>query len=335
MRTTRSLMALSSCAALVACGGGGGGSTAELPPTPAPLVLQAPPSQAASLAQSSGDAIDSVKALGSAATDLARRSNDPSSAFLPFGNPWGHSFTRPTGTSPNAHALAVQEVKCADLPPSTGMRCTGSITVDSNVDNNASSLPAGSYIKMSFNNLVGSVGSEAFSLNGSMRMDFLTAVSNPQLLSPNTRLQLSFDKLSGSANGESIGPITAIALFEIDAQGQLSMTFNGSQYFGMQGVSAADSSNFRISSSRVRTAHWADSKSYVDYGFSNWQVSTGKPLLNSSGSLSAGADSVTIRVLSSSSSVVVYDVLLAKGGVSKHYTVTANYSGSNVSYSAN
>ncbi len=97
-------------------------------------------------------------------------------------------------------------------------------------------------------------------------------------------------------------------------------------------VSSGDSGNFSLGNSKVRAAHWSDSKSYVDYQFSNWQNSNGRPVQGSSATLMAGQDKALITVDSSSSSQVSYRVQLSSGSVAKSYQVLASYSGSTVSY---
>lgn len=186
---------------------------------------------------------------------------------------------------------------------------------------------------MRFDKVSGVMEGQAFSLDGSMRLDFLTAVSDVDMPASNFRMQLSFDKLSGTAAGETFGPISAIALLENDAAGETRLTLNGMQYFGLSSVDAADSRNFTIGSSRVRSAHWSDGKGYVDYEFSDWRTQGGKPLAGSTGRLSAGQDKAQVLVESSGSSEISYRVELSSGGQSGSYRVLGSYGASNsISY---
>ncbi|MCV2419154.1 hypothetical protein [Paucibacter sp. DJ2R-2] len=324
---------------LSACGGGGGGDSSvvtPLPvPVPEPVKLIAPPTKAATLAQSGEAAQDSVKATTAAAADLVRRSNDPSSVFLPFGELMGGRQTSPKPSSADSdrRKILAETISCSSLGITTIRNCTGSIVMDTNVSSTATSLPAGSFISFRFDKIAGLIDGQSFTLDGSMRIDFLTAVSNLDNPGNNIKLQLGFDKFVGTGGGESFGPVTAIALLEVDALGQSSLTMNGVQYFELGQVSGSDSSNFSLGRSKLRAAHWSDSKSYVDYQFSNWQNSNGRPVQGSSATLMAGQDKAWITVDSSSIGQVSYRVQLSSGGVAKNYQVLASYSGSTVSYS--
>lgn len=325
---------------LSACGGGGGSDNTQVVPVPTPVPeptkLIAPPTTAGSLAQSGEVAQDSVKAATAAAADLVRRSEDPSSMFLPFGELMGgrQNSPKPSAAEPERRKiLETTTVSCSSLGISIIRNCSGSIVVDTNVSNSATSLPAGSYISMRFDKISGIVDGQSLSIDGSMRIDFLTAVSNLDTPGNNVRLQLSFDKLSASGGGESFGPLTAVALLEVDGQGKPSLTLNGVQYGGLNELSVTDANNYSLGHSRLRSAHWSDSKVYVDTQFSNWQTSNGRPLQGSSATLTAGKDSALITVESSSNSQVSYRVQLSSGGVAKNYQVLASYNGSTVSYS--
>lgn len=325
---------------LSACGGGGGSDNTQVVPVPTPVPeptkLIAPPTTAGTLAQSSEVAQDSVKATTAAAADLVRRSEDPSHLFLPFGELMSgrQNSPKPSAAEPERRKiLETTTVSCSSLGISVIRNCSGSIVVDTNVSNSATSLPAGSYISMRFDKISGIADGQSLSIDGSMRIDFLTAISNLDNPGNNVRLQLSFDKLSASGGGESFGPLTAVALLEVDGQGKPSLTLNGVQYAGLNELSVTDANNYSLGHSKLRSAHWSDSKAYVDTQFSNWQTSNGRPLQGSSATLTAGKDSALITVESSSSSQVSYRVQLSSGGVAKNYQVLASYSGSTLSYS--
>jgi hypothetical protein len=308
--------------ALAACGGGGDGGE------PAGPTLLSPPATAATLAVSTTEAQEAVKAaLGGGQTVVTRAKGLDSSFFL-IGNPLGAgsvhiSLAGRAVAAARERALAVQSIGCAQVFGTTA--CTGSITIDSNINGSSTVVPAGGFVAMSFNGLSGLLGGSAFSMNGSVRIDFLTAFDTAAASPVNTGILITTSNVSGSAGGVSFGPDSSLVLIEIDAAGVAAVTVDGVRITGLDGVTITDAENYRISGTTLRRAYWAGASAYIDASFSNWVVVGGRPQAGSTVTVSAGTSSVAIAVTNSSSTTVVYDVLITVGGAATRYSVTATY----------
>ena len=205
------------------------------------------------------------------------------------------------------------------------MRCEGSVTVDTNAPETSSVWPAGTYVLMTFNALSGRLARSNFSMNGSVRIDFLTAFDTNATSFVNTRLQIATTNVSGSVDGVTFGPESGVALIEFDAGGAGTVTVDGVRISGLAGLTLTDANNFSIVGTVLRSAYWASASTFVDTTFTNWVVVAGRPQTGSAGSISAGAASVAIGVSSSSASTVVYGVLVDAAGAATRYVVTATY----------
>jgi hypothetical protein len=306
---------------LAACGGGGGGGEEAAGP-----VLVAPPTAAATLAQTDNEAMAAVQALNSSNSVLVSKSAalQGGSLFAPVGASGSPLNVRNTlAGAAREQALSRETVSCANLGLTS---CSGSVTFDTNVvADNATVVPAGSYFAATFNNLSGAADGDAVSMNGLFRMDFLTALNIDALDFANARFQVTLGGLSGTVDGITFGPETALALYEFDPRGTPTLTIDGLRIQG--GVSTTDAQNYSVSNgTRLRTAHWSNAAGYVDVQFTeSWIVSQGRPSAGSSAIISGGNASMTIRVQSSSAGSVVYAVTATVNGATVSYTVTATY----------
>jgi hypothetical protein len=322
----RSFGATALCVLLAACGGGGGGGGDDAGP-----VLVAPPSTAATLTQSSADAMAGVQALNTGAAAVVSKSAalDAGSLFAPVGASASPLGLR--GAGAREQALARETVGCGELG-FTG--CSGSVTFDFNFDANAAILPAGSYFALTFNNLSGSFEGSAFSMSGTLRTDFVTAIDTQAPSLANAQFRVTLDGLSGTADGVSFGPESDVALYEFDAAGVPTITIDGLRLSGLDGLNVTDADNYIASGTQLRFAHWTAVSTYIDIDYNNWAVSAGRPTLGSTAALSAGTSGgATVTVTSSSPSQVVYRVDLNVGGNIVQYLVTADYSSGTPSYS--
>jgi hypothetical protein len=245
------------------------------------------------------------------------------SLFVPLGASGSPLNLRNTvARAAREQALSRETVACGNLGLTS---CSGSVTFDTNVADNATVLPAGSYFAMTFNGLSGGADGNTVSMNGLFRMDFQTALNIDALDFANARFQVTLGGLSGTVDGISFGPETALALYEFDPRGTPTLTIDGLRIQG--GVSTTDAQNYNvIGGTRLRTAHWSNAAGYVDVQFTeNWIVSQGRPSAGSSAIISDGNASMTISVQSSSASSVVYAVTASVNGATVAYTVTATY----------
>jgi hypothetical protein len=227
-------------------------------------------------------------------------------------------------------ALERQTLSCANLGL-TG--CSGSVTVDTNVDGNAAVLSAGTYITLEFNALSFIEAGSPVSINGSFRMDFLTSIDAQAASLANARLQIEFGNLSGTVDGVSFGPATEVALLEFDAAGAPAVTIDGLRITGLDGLNVIDADDFTINGTTLRRAHWSHAAAYVDVTFSNWTVSAGRPTAGSTATITgANGGSAVITVDSVTATQVVYLVHVTIGGASVDYVVTADTSASPPTY---
>jgi hypothetical protein len=313
-------------ATLAACGGGGGDDVAG-------PVLQAPPTTAATLAQSGAEAIAGVQALHSGAAAIISKTTalDAGSLFSPLGASASPMNLRNTvARAAREQALARQTIGCSQLEIGA---CSGSVTVDYNFDGSATVLPAGSYLAMTFNDLAGTLEGSAFSMSGTFRMDFLTSVDIQAANFANARLQIGLDDLSGTADGVSFGPESEVALYEFDANGVPTITIDGLRLAGLANLNVIDADDYSAAGTRLRFAHWAAASTYVDVLYSSWIVSAGRPSVGSTATITAGTNgSAAILVTGASATEVVYRVDLTVGGATTQYLVSADLGTSPPSY---
>jgi hypothetical protein len=219
---------------------------------------------------------------------------------------------------------AVQTVGCTDFfdPP-----CAGSITLDTNVADTATSVKPGDYADVQFASASGSLLGQTVALNGRLRIDFLSAFDLNATQFNGLDLKLEFDAFGGSLNGASFGPVSDTARLQInDAQGGVKIIAGGASYSGLHGVTISGSGSYSIAGGTVRVAYWSDSGKYIDIVLQNWHVLGGRPALGSwARAVDFGRNSITSTVTASSTSSVVYDVVISAAGGSGHYTVTATY----------
>jgi hypothetical protein len=335
----RGTAAASLTAVLVACGGGGGGDGGG-ENTPAG-ALNSPPARAASLSQTGTEAAESVKSTVAGADLVAQQTAHPQGNFLPlnvFGGPSsslavsGESAPTRATVPGREQAQAVQTLACSSL---FAVACSGSATVDTNLTSDVPVLPAGTYVAMSFNSLQWNVNGQSMSLQGALRMDYLTAFDLNASSLAGVRVQLTLSGLAGSAAGISFGPQSGVALLEVDALGRSSLTMDGRTFGGMTDVRVTDANNYGIGAGSVRGSHWADAAAHVDVRYSGWTVVGGRPVQGASAVVSAGADRIDITVLSTTAGATVYDVRITVAGSTRRFTVTATHvAGSPSVYSA-
>jgi hypothetical protein len=315
--TRRGFGATLVAAALAACGGGGGGDDAAGP------ALQSPPTVAATLTQSGGEAMAAVQALNSGAATIVSKNAalEAGALFAPVGASSSPLNLRSTlARTSRERALARETVGCADLGLSP---CSGSVTLDISDSSDGTVFPAGSHATATFNGLSFSDAGSAFSINGMFRIDFLTAIDFDVADFANARLQITLSNLSGNVEGVSFGPESAVALYEFDGIGMPAVTIDGLRMTGLDSLNVTDADNYSAIGTRARLAHWAAASTYVDVNFSNWSVSAGRPTAGSTATITAGTGSVSISVDGASASQVVYLVDVSAGGVTTSYQVTA------------
>lgn len=314
-------------AALVACGGGGGGSSAS--------SVTAPPSTGATLTNSSTDASQSAQAVVAGAGAAAARVGSMSGVSAVFGAPVGtqsatraHALGAPSEAAPGAaaaqrkRALAVATLGCAELvdPP-----CTGSATSDTNITANATGIVPGNYFDLQFAALSGSLFGKSVVLNGHMRIEFLSALAFNATTFPGLDLQILLDGFNGSVGGVPFGPTSDLARLQINAQGLSTVTAAGITYIGLNTVTLSGNGNYSVGDATLRLSHWSEPSRYVELHLVNWTVTSGRPGVGSTATVSAAVGSIAINVTSTSSTNVVYAVGITAGNATTPYIVTATY----------
>lgn len=315
--------------ALAACGGGGGdggGSGASEAPV-------GPPTTAASLGSTATDATEAVKSAVSAADGIAARYTSLTSFSALFGVPIAQGQALPmaalrafanTRTPPDRQrALAVTNVGCLEVVDGP---CTGSAVFDTNIPDTANSVSAGQYLEVSFNSITGYTLGVPVTMNGKLRIEFLSSVNLNAAQLTSVSLRLKFVNLSGSVNGVAYGPLNDLLDLGLDSLGNATLTAGGARYGTLDGVSVTGAGSYVIGTGDVRAA-FGSSGGYADLSLSDWRSSGGRPAVGSQGTVRAGTASGTVRVLSSSSTSVVYAVALTVGSTTASYTVTATYAG--------
>ncbi len=321
----RTLASLGFAALLGACGGGGGdaGGGGGSP------TLQQPPAAAATIAQSAAEAQEAVKAALAGSATVVEQAAGLDSSFLLIGNPLGIgasplSLASRVMASTREQPMAVQMLGCTlvfEVNP-----CSGSVTVDTNAPQSGATVwPAGTYFAMTFNALSGRLARSSFSMNGTARIDFLSAFDTNATSFANTRIQITASNLSGSVDGVAFGPESAVALIEFDSGGVGTLTVDGVRIRGLAGLTVTDANNFSLVGTVLRSAYWAAPSTYVDTSFTHWVVVAGRPQAGSTGSIVAGTASVAIGVTSTSATTVVYDVRVTAAAATNRYLVTATY----------
>lgn len=305
---------------LGACGGGGGDSAAAAAP-----VLEAPPSTAASLQTTSMEASGAAAATADSSQRLVQLSASLNGNLLPLASSGTSalSWSRAALSASREHPLATRSLTCADFFGTTA--CSGSLTVDTNATGTGSVIPAGTYVTLTFSALQGSLSGSPMLLNGTLRLDYLTSFDVNAATPAGLRFQLGFSGFSGTSEGVSFGPLSAIALYEFDAQGAGQLTIDGLRITGFETVTVTDANNYSLPNVTVRRAHWATPAGHVDLHFSHWSVVNRRPALNSTAIISVPGSSVTVIVRESSASSVVYEVNALVNGAAVSYTVTASY----------
>ncbi len=304
---------------LAACGGGGGDSAAAGP------VVEAPPTTAAALQITSTEAGSAAAASMDSAQRIVQlnASLNGSIPALANGGSVAMSLSRAAMSMSRERALATQTLSCADFFGSPS--CSGSLTIDTNASGSGTVIPAGTYVSMSFNALQGSFGGSPLLVNGTLRLDYLSAFDANASSLAGLRVQMTFSGFSGTAEGVSFGPLTEVALYEFDGQGVGQMTIDGLRITGLDTLSVTDAANYSLANVTLRRAHWAAPAAYVDMSFSDWGVVNGRPGINSMADIEVPGSRISIIVRSSSASTVVYEVNALVNGAVASYTVTASY----------
>jgi hypothetical protein len=319
-RLQRWLAAAGLATFLAACGGGGGGNSADAAP-----VLEAPPAAAADLQTSSVEASGATAASADSAQRLVQLSASLNGNLVPLAGSGAPvlSWSRAALSASRERALATQTLSCADFFGTAS--CSGSVRVDTNGSGSGSVIPAGTYVTLTFSALQGSFDGSPVLLSGTLRLDYLTAFDVNASSPAGLRLQLGFTDFSGSADGMAFGPLTEIALYEFDSEGVGQLTIDGLRITGFETVSVTDANNYSLPNVTLRRAHWATPSGYVDMSFQSWSVTNGRPSVNSTATITAPNNSITVTVTSSSAGTVVYAVAATVNGASVSYTVTATY----------
>jgi hypothetical protein len=313
------LAAAATATLLGACGGGGGDSPAAAAP-----VLLAPPTTAATLQSTSTEASGAAAATADSAQRLVQLSASLNGNLpLARSGTAALSWSRAALSASREQPLATRSVTCADFFGSTA--CSGSLTVDTNATGTGSVIPAGTYATLTFSALQGSVGGSPVLLNGTLRLDYLTSFDINAATPAGLRFQLTFSGFSGTAEGVSFGPLSAIALYEFDAQGVGLLTIDGLRITGFETMTVTDANNYSLPDVTVRRAHWATPAGHVDLHYSNWSVVSGRPAVNSTATISVPGSSVTVIVRESSATSVVYEVNASVNGTVLSYAVTATF----------
>jgi hypothetical protein len=319
-RLQRWLAAAGLATFLAGCGGGGGGSSADAAP-----VLEAPPATAAALQGSSVEAGGATAASADSAQRLVQLSASLNGNLLPLAGSGSPvlSWSRAALAASRERALATQTLSCADFFGTAS--CSGSVRVDTNGNGSGSVIPAGTYVTLTFSALQGSFDGSPVLLNGTLRLDYLTAFDVNASSPAGLRFQLGFTDFSGNADGVAFGPLTEIALYEFDSQGVGQLTIDGLRITGFETVSVTDANNYNLPNVTLRRAHWATPSGHVDLHFTNWSVVGGRPAVNSMATIEVPGSSITVIVRESSASSVVYEVNASVNGTVLSYAVTASY----------
>ncbi|EHR70363.1 hypothetical protein BurJ1DRAFT_1495 [Burkholderiales bacterium JOSHI_001] len=303
---------------LVACGGGGGDSS-----SPADQVA-GPPTVAATLSASTTDASRSAQSAVASADAAATRARSLSGLAALVGAPIGSAPVQLAGLHTRAQIQAVTTSACTDF---FDLPCSGSIVLDTNVADNATTVRPNDYVDVRFQSAGGLLLGSQVSLNGRLRVDFLSTLNLNATTFPGMDVLLTLDAFGGAVNGAAFGPISDIGRLQISSSGVSTMTAGGASYQGLSGVTTSGASSYTIGSGTVRTGHWTDSNTYVDVALAGWQVVNGRPAPGSQATLTAAQGSINVIVATSTAQTVTYTVSITVNGVASHYLVTATYGG--------
>ena len=313
------------CIGLAACGGGGGGGGATV--TPADVV--GPPATAATLANTTAEAQAAAQAVVAGADSTAARVSAMSGFAALTGLPVGPQSATGEGrkqalSASTMRPLAVETDACSDLLDGP---CSGSVTIDASFDSSATQANPGDHADLQFASLSGGLSGIQLSLNGHLRVDFLSTFVFDSSNIDGIDVKLGFDGFGGSINGVTFGPVTDMLRLQISGQGVISYTAGGATFTSLSGVSITGPGSYAIGSGTVRVAYWADSSRYIDLTFQNWHVVDGRPAVGSQVTVSSGQGSIALTVSASSTASVVYAGTITVGSVTTAYTVTATYPG--------
>ena len=318
----RGTLALSLTALLVASGGGGGDAG-----TAAADEIAGPPAVSAALINTTGEAQRAAQAVVAGADAAANRANALNGLGVLVGSP---VLPQSVVTAPRrqvlgvgrARALAVQTAACAEIvdPP-----CTGSVTLDTNIADNATRANPGDYADMQFAALSGALFGQQVAMNGRMRIDFLSTLDLNATSFTGLDLKLKLDGFGGSVNGTSFGPISDTSRLQINANGVATIIAAGASYSDLHGVAISGAGSYSIAGGTVRLAYWSDAGKYVDLTLQNWRVVGGRPAVGSQATITTGQGSASFTVSSSTTATVVSSVTINAAGSATRYIVTATY----------
>jgi hypothetical protein len=313
-------LAVTLTALLVACGGGGGGGGAT-------LGVQGPPTAATVLTGAGSDATAGTEAAITSAAAAAERAGTLGGLNVVLGQPLAASRT--TGRE---QALINETAPCTDFvdPP-----CSGTVTISSSLDENATVAPAGTIIDIGFTALNGNFFGTSVSLNGAMSIKFLDAFDFDANFS-GLRIELTTSALGGTVNGVDFGPLSDLAEFSISASGASTVTAGGRRYSALDSVQFDGPDDYSLSGGVIRTAYTSSSGTFVDITIHNLRVVNGRPQVGSNITVTASNGSIGLQVTATSAAEVVYSASLNVGGTLSAYVVTASYpsGGGQPTYSA-
>jgi len=327
MKLTGLLLAL----ALGACGGGGGDAgTAPVPASDPPV---GPPAAAVALGTNAGDAADAARTALAAAEGMAGRYSTMTGFTALLGVPIAAETASPSAIhvpatrraawpDDRARRLDVTTEACLEVVDAP---CTGTVTLDTNVAGNATTVSPGQYVDATFNSISGLVLGRSVTFTGRMRIEFLSSLNlnNPQL--PGLGLRLKFTNFAGTLAGSAFGPVNETADFSFSSQGIGTLTAGGARYGSLGGVSVTGTGAYNINTGDVRLAFGASTTGHVDTRLTNWRSQGGRPVVGSQATLTANGASATVAVTASSSTAVVYAVTIVTATNTRVFTVTASY----------
>ena len=299
---------------LVACGGGGGDTGNQ------PVQVQGPPTTPATFSNSGTEATEAVKSAAATSEATVARSSSLSGLGALLGAPVGMA---PGGVASLKHPQAVQTLACGDVFDAP---CSGNATLDTNVADNATFVPAGSFADIRFNTVSGLLFGQSVTLSGRLRLDFVTAINLNSTTFPGLDLIVTSEQLGGTINSYTFGPVNDVGELKISSQGVTTMVAGGRSFSGLGTVAVTDANSYRIGSGTVRITYWGASGGYVDVAYTNWQIVNGRPVDGSRVTISSGAgNSISIRATVNTPTTVDYVVALTAGGATLNFRVTATY----------
>lgn len=334
------LGAMALALAAAGCGGGGGGGGDPAPTFSDPPA--GPPAAAATIGTSGTDATDATRAAVATADGLVARQASMNGLAAVLGasvagmdTPVASELIARVSRSPLQHPERARILATTD--PCTDYvdaPCSGTVTSDTNIANNATSISAGQYAEVTFNNISGFLLGRAVTFSGKLRIEFLTGVSTTSGSFAGMGLRIKFTAFAGTVAGNTFGPISETVDLNISGQGVPTLVTGGVRYGTVANVTSTGAGAYTIGTGTARLGFGAAAAGYVDVNLSSWRISGGRPQASSSASVAAGSVTVTVTVASSSASTVTYNVSIASGGVTKTFLVTAQYTGNTPSYSA-